>query len=248
MPQQNPMKKNYLPIQICRLLLAVIITSCSGNEQSNSKEKNMEHKEHQHENHSHSGHEFTDKHTVEELAKKFESPERDSMQQPQKIVQYLGDIKGKTLMDIGAGTGYFSVRFADKGANVIAVDVSDEFQNYLKQRIEKNNIKNIELRKTPYDSPLLKNGEADIVFIANTYHHIENRTDYFSKVKNGLKTTGELIVVDYFKADLPKEVTAPPMEIRTPVDQVVFELKKAGFTFFEIEVNMLRYHYIIKAK
>jgi ubiquinone/menaquinone biosynthesis C-methylase UbiE len=182
------------------------------------------------------------------MAEKFESAERDSMQQPQKILQYLGDIKGKTLMDIGAGTGYFSVKFADKGANVIAADVSDEFQNYLKQRIKKNNIKNIELRKTPYDSPLLKDGEADIVFIANTYHHIENRTNCFTKVKNGLKMNGELVVVDYFDVDLPEEVTAPPKEIRVSVDQVVYELKEAGFTTFEIEVSLLPYHYIIRAK
>jgi cyclopropane fatty-acyl-phospholipid synthase-like methyltransferase len=242
------MKKNNLSIQVCGALFVVaLITSCNDNNQSNSKEKNMEQKGHQHGKHSH-GHGFADKKAVEEMAKKFESPERDSMQQPKKILQYIGDIKGKTLMDIGAGTGYFSVKFADKGANVIAADASEEFQNYLKERIEKHKIKNIELRKTPYDSPLLKEGEADIVFIANTYHHIENRTDYFSKVKKGLKTNGELIVVDYFNAELPKEVTAPPMEIRASVDQVVFELKKAGFTSFGVEVNLLPYQYIVKAK
>ena len=151
-------------------------------------------------------------------------------------------------MDIGAGTGYYAMKFAAKGANVIAADVSESFQNYLKQRIEKKNIKNIELRKTPFDNPLLKDNEADIVFIANTYHHIENRTDYFSKVKKKFKTNGELVVVDYFNTELPKGVTAPPMEMRVSIDQVVFELKKSGFSSFEIAVDMLPYHYIIRAK
>lgn len=229
------------------LFLAALINSCNGNDQSTSKEKNMEHKEHQHGKHSH-GHGFADKKAVEEMAKKFESEERDSMQQPQKVLEWIGDLKGKTLMDIGAGTGYFSVKFANKGASVIAADVSEEFQNYLKERIEKNNIKNIDLRKTPFDSPLLKDGEVDIVFIANTYHHIENRTDYFCKVKKGLKTNGELIVVDYFNAEIPKEITAPPMEIRVSLDQVVFELKKAGFISFDIDVNIMPYQYIVRAK
>ena len=99
-------------------------------------------------------------------------------------------------MDIGAATGYFSVKFANRGANVIAADVSDGFQEYLKERLEKEHIKNIELRKIPYDSPLLKDNEADIVFIANTYHHIENRTSYFSKVKQGLKPGEKVIITD----------------------------------------------------
>ena len=242
------MKKINISIQIYTLLLIAILASCNGNEHTNANENNMNHKEHQHGNHSHSGHEFTDKISIEELAQKFESPQRDSMEQPQKVIQFIGDVEGKALMDIGSGTGYYAVKFANKGANVIAADVSEPFQNYLKQRIEKNNIKNIELRKTPFDSPLLKNGEADIVFIANTYHHIENRIDYFSKVKKGLKVNGELVVLDYFNVDLPKEVTAPPMEIRVSVDQVVFELKKCGFSSFEIDVNILPYHYIVKAK
>lgn len=58
-------------------------------------------------------------------------------------------------MDIGAGTGYFSVKLAAKGANVIAADVSDDFQDYLKKRIKEEGISNIELRKLPCDSPEL---------------------------------------------------------------------------------------------
>jgi ubiquinone/menaquinone biosynthesis C-methylase UbiE len=238
--------KNFT-VKICGLLLAATITSCNNINQSNSKEKDMEHKEHQHEKHVHE-HGFADKKAVEKMAKNFESPERDSMQQPKKVLEWIGDVKGKTLIDIGAGTGYFSVKFADKGANVIAADVSEEFQNYLKERIEKNSIKNIELRKTPFDSPLLKDGEADIVFIANTYHHIDNRIDYFSKVKRGLKSDGQLVIVDYFKAEIPKEITAPPMEMRVSVDQIMFELKKAGFTSFDVDVNIMPYQYIVRAR
>lgn len=244
------MIKNYLTMQTCRLFFAAIaLASCSNNGQQATNKNNMKEKMHneQHSAHAHSGHEFADKSAVEKMAKMFESPEREAMQQPQKITEYLGDLNGKTLMDLGAGTGYFSVRFADKGAHVIAADVSDEFQDYLKTRIEKNKITNIELRKTAYDDPVLKKFEADIVFIANAYHHIDNRVDYFSKVSKGLKPGGGLVVVDYFDVDLPKEAMAPPLNIRVSVDQVVSELRKAGFNHFEINVNMLQYQYIIKA-
>lgn len=205
--------------------------------------------EHKHHNPSHSSHEaFNDKEAVTKMAKNFESAERDSMQQPHKVIKYLGNIKGKKIMDIGAATGYFSVKFATKGALVIAADVSDGFQAYLKDRIEKEKINNIELRKIPFDSPSLKEKEVDIVFIANTYHHIENRAEYFAKVKKGLKSNGELIVLDFFKVEFTDKVQAPAMGMRTSVDEVVFELKKAGFTSFEVEISLLPYQYIINAK
>lgn len=140
------------------------------------------------------------------------------------------------------------MKFADKGAYVIAADVSEAFQDYLKERITQEKIENIELRKLPYDSPSLKNNEVDIVFIANTYHHIENRSEYFSKVKKALRSNGELIIVDFFKTEFTEKVQAPAMGMRASVDEIVFELKKAGFTSFEVEVNLLPYQYIIKAK
>lgn len=236
--------KSHLSIQVVKLLVAAtLFNSCD------SKQNTMEHNQHDgNQGKQVHGHGFMDKLAVEKMAKSFESPERDSMQKPGKILEYLGDIKGKTLMDIGAGTGYFSVKFADRGAHVIAADVSEEFQNFLKERIEKDKIGDIELRKTPYDSPLLKDREADIVFIANTYHHIENRSNYFAKVKKGLKESGELIVIDYFNSELQGRITAPPMEMRVSIDQAVSELKKAGFVSFQAEIEMLPYQYILRAR
>lgn len=182
--------------------------------------------------------------SVEELANRFESPERDAYQKPEKVLEYLGKLTGKTIVDIGSGSGYFSVKLAHEATKVIAADVDEEFQQYLKKRIEDNQIKNIELRKIPFDDPSLKNQEVDMALIVNTYHHIENRSDYFSKVKNGLKSNGELVVIDFFKSETP---VGPPQEHKVSIDEVIAELRQAGFTSFEVEVNLLPYQYIIKA-
>lgn len=183
--------------------------------------------------------------SVEELIERFESPERDAYQQPQKVLDYLGDLEGKTIVDIGAGSGYFSVKLAAEGARVIAADVSDEFQEALKKRIEENDLENIELRKIPYDSPELAPGEVDMVLIVNTYHHIENRSDYFSKVLKGTKENGELVLIDFFKAELP---VGPPVGHKISIDRVVTELKEAGYTQFDVNVDLLDYQYIITAR
>ena len=184
--------------------------------------------------------------SVSKLIERFESPERDSYQQPNKVLEYLGNIQGLTIMDIGAGSGYFSVTRAEKGAKVIAADVDDEFQEFIKKRIDENNLKNIQTRKIPYDSPNLKKEEVDKVFIVNTYHHITDRPEYFNKVKKGTKNDGELVIIDFFKTDdIP---VGPPEKHKISIDVVIKELKKAGYTTFKVNVNLLPYQYIIKAK
>lgn len=201
---------------------------------------------HKKEHGENSANEYMHQSSVDRLVKNFESPERDAYQQPEKVMAYLGDLNGKKVMDIGAGSGYFSVKLADKGAEVIAADVNEEFQEHLKQRIQSENLKNIELRKIPYDNPGLKDEEVDLVFLVNTYHHIENRVDYFSEVKKGLKANGEIVIIDFFKTeDLP---VGPPFNHKLSMDVAVTELKKAGFTSIEVDVNLLPYQYIIKVK
>ncbi len=240
--------KHLLPL----LSAAVLISACSEetkqDEMDGHHTKKHEHHEGHHDGHGHKTHsanEYMHQSSTEELIERFESPERDEYQQPEKVVDYLGDLNGKHIMDIGAGSGYFSVKLAAAGADVIAADVSDEFQKALKKRIEENNIDNIELRKIPFDGPKLSDQEVDMVLIVNTYHHIENRPDYFSKVKKGTKDNGELVIIDFFKKETP---VGPPVDHKISKDVVISELKKAGYTEFDVNVDLLKYQYIIKAK
>lgn len=206
----------------------------------------------QHHHHTHksndstkTANEYMYQSSTNDLIKQFESKERDAYQQPQKVLEYLGKLKDKKIMDIGAGSGYFSVKLADKGANVIAADVSEEFQTALKKRIDENKLKNIQLRKIPYDNPGLESNEVDMVLIVNTYHHIENRSEYFAKAKKGIKPNGELVIIDFYKTEIP---LGPPVDHKISIDEVIAELKKAGYKSFEVNVDLLLYQYIIKAK
>ena len=233
--------------RIIFLLPILLLIACNN---SHSNRDTTQVKEEKHEGHkgkeTHSGaaKEHMHRSSVENLIDRFESPERDEYQQPDKVLGFLGDIRRKTIMDIGAGSGYFSVKLAEKGAKVIAADVDDEFQAFIKSRIEQDGLKNIQTRKIPYDSPGLKDGEVDMVFIVNTYHHIENRTDYFSEVKAGTKADGELIIIDFFKSETP---VGPSFDHKISIDQVVSELKQAGYNSFEVNVDLLPYQYIIRA-
>lgn len=183
----------------------------------------------------------------ESLTRRFESPERDAYQQPEKVLDYIGDVSGETIMDIGSGTGYFSFRLVEAGANVIAADVDERFQEYI--RIKKDSLgipdSKLSLRKIPYDDPQLQPGEVDKVITVNTYHHIEDRSTYFGKVRSGLKPGGALIVIDYFKRDLP---VGPPKSMKIDRETIVKELRDAGFKHIETNDSLLAYQFIITAR
>jgi len=112
---------------------------------------------------------FMNRNSFETLVERFENAERTAYQQPEKVIQYIGDVQGKTIMDLGAGTGYFTFRLVDAGAKVIAADVDDRFINFIKQKADSLKVSNqIELRKVPYDSPDLQVNEIDKFLIVNT--------------------------------------------------------------------------------
>ena len=229
------------------MVTLVIMVSCKSKEAQDDSKEEAKKVEHNHaKKHGNDANEQMLKTPVSKLIKIFESPERDAYQQPEKVLEYIGDISGKKVLDIGAGSGYFSVRMAKKGAHVIAGDVDDEFLEYIKKRIKKEELEAlIEVRKLPFDSPSLKDAEVDKVLIVNTYHHIEDRVIYFAKVRKGLKKDGELIVIDFFKKELP---IGPPVNHKISRQKVEEELKSAGFTNLEVNTDLLEMQFIIRAK
>ncbi len=233
------------------LLLAVSLICACGQHKHEHRGEGDHHHHHHKEAHNlghshHHGDANTHMHQrpVSELIERFESPERDAYQQPEKVIKFLGDIQGKKVIDIGAGSGYFSVKLAAAGAQVIAADVNEEFQAHVTTRIKEMALQNIEPRLIPYDSPGLTNQEVDILFMVNTYHHIEDRVDYFKKAKEGLKADGRVVIIDFFKHDLP---VGPPTDHKISIDDVLAELKKSGYSRFDVEVNLLEYQYIVTA-
>lgn len=233
---------------IFALLIGIFSCTSVENEKAPNKQEAHTHKKHDH------GHNHANKHmhknSVADLIKSFESKERAATQKPYEVIALFGEVEGLKILDIGSGSGYFTFRLAEKGAHVIAGDVSDEFHDFIRGQMKTNKQyqENIELRKLPYDGPALKDKEVDAAIIVNTYHHIENRVAYFQKVKQGLKDDGTLMVVDFMKKKFDVEVEGPPYEMRLSKDLVISELTKAGFNSFDVNETLLPFQYVIIAK
>jgi ubiquinone/menaquinone biosynthesis C-methylase UbiE len=180
-----------------------------------------------------------------ELVARFEDPARAQWQKPGEVIASLGPLDGKTVADIGAGTGYFAFPLAKKAAKVIAIDIDQRFLDYIEQRKHAEKTSNIETRLTAPDAPGLKPGQADVVLIVDTFHHIENRIEYLKKLKGVLGKAGLLVIIDFKKQKPPP---GPPIELRLAPEQVESELKSAGFAVVSTDRDLLPYQYIIKAK
>ena len=124
---------------------------------------------------------------------------RASWQHPDRVIESLSIRPGETLADIGAGDGYFTFALADAvgpTGKVYAVDVSEKATKTLERKVEEKGYTNVVVVLAEYADPLLPNGEIDMVFLCNTYHHIENRPAYFDRLRGDLKAGGRVAIID----------------------------------------------------
>ena len=179
-----------------------------------------------------------------ELVARFEDPVRAQWQKPGEVIASVGPLHGKVVADIGAGTGYFAFPLAKKAAKVIAIDIDQRFLDYIEQRKRTQKVgANVETRLTAPNASGLKPGEADLVLIVDTFHHIEDRIEYLKKLRGVLGKGGLLVIIDFKKQKPPP---GPLIELRLAPEQVESELKSAGFTVVSTDRDLLPYQYIIK--
>lgn len=167
-----------------------------------------------------------------EWAARFDDPARDAWQRPAELVAALQIAPGATVADVGAGSGYFNRHLAaavGPGGKVVAIDVEPALVAYMAERAVKEATPQVEARLGQPDDPGLRPGEADLVQVVNTWHHIDARVAWATKVRAGVKEGGRLVVVDFDPAGSPD--IGPPPQHRIAPAQVKEELLAAGWTF-----------------
>ncbi|MEZ4231234.1 MAG: class I SAM-dependent methyltransferase [Polyangiaceae bacterium] len=178
----------------------------------------------------------------ERWAKVFDDPKRDAWQRPESVLDFLKLDASARVADLGAGTGYFSVRLAKRvpQGKVYAVDIEPKLLEHLAQRAKQAGLANVvTVLASPDDAKLPS--DLDLVLVVDTYHHISERVPYFEAVAKRLKPTGRLVIVDFRLGDLP---VGPPDEHKISQDQAHTELEAAGFQLCG-ELKSLPYQYVL---
>ena len=178
---------------------------------------------------------------ADKWAKIFDDPKRDAWQKPHEVIEALHLPPGARVADIGAGTGYFAVRFArmvPKG-KVYAVDTEPDMVKHLADRAKGENLRNLAAIRGAPDNPRIPE-PVDLIILVDVYHHIEDREAYFRQLRSALRPGGRLAIID-FKMDAP---AGPPKASRIPPKQVQRELERAGYRQ-KADQDFLPYQYFL---
>ena len=129
----------------------------------------------------------------------FDSPGREERLQIQRVMDILGITPGKTVADIGAGSGWFSALAARRvtaSGIVYAVDINPEAIAYIEHRSAKENLSNIKAHLSQPDDPNLPASSLDAALLLKTYHEVANPVTLLGHLRSALRPGSSLGIID----------------------------------------------------
>lgn len=130
----------------------------------------------------------------------LERPSREREEQPTKLLESLRIEKGSKVADIGAGSGYFTVRLAKlvgETGTVYAVDIQPEMLTILRNRAKKEGLENIELVQGTIVDPKLPADTIDLILLVDVYHEFSHPWEMADAMIRSLKPGGRIVFVEY---------------------------------------------------
>jgi len=178
--------------------------------------------------------------------KGFENEDREVYAKRNEIIAATGVKPGMAVADIGAGTGLFTMLFAQAvkpGGRVYAVDISRAFIEYIGERARAEGLDNVTAILTKGTETELPEASVDLVYTCDTYHHFEHPGETLQSIRRALKPGGRMVVIDFEK--IPGQTHQQRMDhTRTDKQTAIREIEAAGFRFVE-EKKLMRENYFV---
>ncbi|MGD9850766.1 MAG: class I SAM-dependent methyltransferase [Nitrospirales bacterium] len=177
----------------------------------------------------------------------LERPERDVDQQPEKVVEVLNLTPGMVVADVGAGSGYFTRRFAKavgETGHVLAVDIEPKMLDYNKRELDKLGMADrASFIIARPDDPSLDESSVDLVFLCNAYHHVEHHAEYWAKIKSALKPDGRVVIIDFYHDERSGNLSFSKHHL-VPRERVIANMEKAGLTLSKEHTFLSRQYFL----
>jgi SAM-dependent methyltransferase len=129
----------------------------------------------------------------------FDTPGRDQRLHIDRVMDVLAITPGKTVADIGAGSGWFTVRAAKRvtaSGTVYAVDINPEAIEYIGKRVQKAQLRNVKTILAKPDNPELPASSIDSVLLLKTYHEVADPVTMLRNLRTALKANARIGIID----------------------------------------------------
>lgn len=129
----------------------------------------------------------------------FDAPGRDQKLHLDRVMDILGIASGKVVADIGAGSGWFTVRAARRvgpSGKVFAADINPEAIRYIDRRVHSESLANVKTILSKPDDPMLPKNAVDAVLLLKTYHEVADPVSLLEDLRSSLKAGARLGIID----------------------------------------------------
>jgi len=180
---------------------------------------------------------------ADEWAKEFDDPSRDAWQHPDDVLAALALRPGMVIADVGAGTGYFTVRLARAvpDGEVIATDIEPDMVRYLGERARRERLGNVRAVLAGADDPRLPAASVDRILVVDVWHHLGDRARYAAGLAAALRPGGQLAVVDFTAA----ASHGPPPVHRLAPAAIIADLRAAGLDASESATRLPEQYIVV---
>ena len=175
----------------------------------------------------------------------LERNERVEEEEPDIALDALKIPKGASVADIGAGSGYMTVRLAKRvgpAGTVYANDLQPQMLEMLRRRLEKEKITNVTLVQGTVDDPKLPPASVDLELMVDVYHELSQPQVMLRALRQALKPGGRLVLLEYRKEDPSIPIR---LEHKMTVAEAKMEVEAEGFTLSRVDESLPRQHILI---
>ncbi|MEZ0360312.1 MAG: methyltransferase domain-containing protein [Hydrogenobacter sp.] len=177
---------------------------------------------------------------------KLDDPSRLDLFDPARVLKEFGLKKGMKVLDVGTGAGFYLPylsQIVGEDGKVYAIDTQEVAVEYAKRKVEKLDLKNVQVVKSQENSIPLPNESVDFVFMAFVFHELQSPVEFLKELKRVSKKNAYLAIIDWKKEERDK---GPPPEEVYSEWEIGLMLEEAGIKVGRV-IELSRYAFGIYA-
>jgi ubiquinone/menaquinone biosynthesis C-methylase UbiE len=178
----------------------------------------------------------------------LEREQREQEERPALMLEALGLQGGETVVDFGAGSGYYTFRLArivGPRGTVIAADVEPKMLQFIRQRAARENLTNVGLLQSTELDPRLPANRVDLVLMVDVYHELSYPFEVMNKIRGALKRGGRVALVEFRKEDTALQIKEAH---KMSEEQIIKEMTALGLVHVETIETLPQQHLVIFRK